>query len=101
MVVLERVFDTDGDVIRLEIHKPELDRGSYRCDYTLSGAVARQYAGWGVDPVQALLLALAGAHVRLLAWRRDTGPLTFLKSRDLDMPLPDNATPADFDAPPD
>jgi hypothetical protein len=102
VIILERVFDTDDDVIRLELREPEADQGSFRCGYRLSGAADREAEGWGVDPVQALLLALERAHLDLLTWRRDTGrPVTFMKSRDLALPLMSNVTPADFDTPMD
>jgi hypothetical protein len=104
MVIAERVFTAGDNDVRLEVFRPEPDpRGDYRCCYTLRGAgLERDFRGYGVDPMQALLLALANAHVDLLAFRRDAGiPITWLDMRDLGLPLASGVAAADFDRPSD
>ena len=99
MVILERTFTAADESIQLEVYSPIANPDDHECRYRIHGAgLDRSFRGYGIDPVQALLLALANAHVDLLAMRRDTGlPILWLGSRDLGLPLASSISAADFD----
>lgn len=65
-----RVFTIDGDDVECRFFTPEHDQGDYRCRYEIdlpNKPIASE--GYGVDQVQALLLAMQKAHVELLVMR--------------------------------
>ena len=70
-----RTFDfSDGSQADLVLYPPRADGADWRCDYTLGlpDKPVRSYA-MGVDPLQAVLLALDIAQVHLLLHSRDKG----------------------------
>lgn len=86
----ERVFQIDGRNVGCRFFKPEPDGQDYRCRYEIDwpeGAyVGRAY---GVDGVQALLLAMQKAHTDLLAARENEGrQIAWLDMPGLGMPIP-------------
>ena len=70
-----RTFDfSDGSQADLTLYPPRADGADWRCDYALGlpSRPVRSYA-MGIDPLQALLLALDIAQVHLLQHSRDRG----------------------------
>ena len=95
----ERRFEIGAAPVHLRLGVPEPWGGDFICRYTITwpdGAHAG-HAG-GVDGLQALQLALQGAHLNLLGLRGTQleGPVTWLGSADLGLPLPSAASADDF-----
>ncbi|MCC7266453.1 MAG: hypothetical protein IT546_03820 [Caulobacteraceae bacterium] len=95
----ERRFEIAGDPVYLRLEPPEPWDKDFICRYTITwpdGAHAG-HAG-GVDGLQALQLALQGAHLNLLGLRGTQleGPVTWLGSVDLGLPLPAGMASGEF-----
>jgi hypothetical protein len=78
--------------------KPVPEGNDFRCDYRIVFPTREQRAhAFGVDEVQALILAMQRAHMHLLtAPERQSEKLLWLDMEDLGLPLPSNVRPADF-----
>lgn len=89
-LIAERSFETPDGPVRLQIWPPRPDEKDWRCDYSIQGPEGvRPGYGMGVDAVQALYLALQGAHIALLMSEHGrAGRLTWLEQTDLALPLP-------------
>jgi hypothetical protein len=89
---VERRFDLAGATLLLRVQMPRPDPGGgFRCDFVIDwpGGPQPGYAG-GEDAVQAMILALQGAHVRLLTSPEyERGELTWLGDRNLGLPIAD------------
>lgn len=99
MSFIERQFElSDGAQVVVRFHEPVADQDDFRCDYEIAWSdAARKSHGFGVDAVQALLMAMQKAHIDLLASAHaKAGKLTWLGNHDLGLPLPANVKPADF-----
>lgn len=88
--IAERSFETPDGPVRLQIWPPRPDQADWRCDYAIQGRDGVRHGyGMGVDAVQALYLALQGAHIALLMSEHGrAGRLTWLEQTDLALPLP-------------
>lgn len=96
--MIERLFEAGDETIRLVVEAPQPDGQDFRCAVTLQGAgFDRRDHAMGIDQVQALVLALAKAHIDLLQARRDGLAVTWLGGRDLGLPLPPHLTVADIE----
>ncbi len=99
MSFVERQLElSNGSHVVIRFFEPVADQADFRCDYEITGLDAtRKSHGFGVDAVQALVLAMQKAHIDLLASRQaKAGELTWLGQPDLGLPLPANVKPADF-----
>ena len=100
MSFVERHFEFNGGTqVIVRFFEPVAEKQQcFRCDYEIAWPDAQNISrGYGADAVQALVLAMQGAHVDLLASARArAGELTWLGNRDLELPLPANTIPADF-----
>jgi hypothetical protein len=87
---VERTFSRSGQTIICRFSQPVSDGQDFRCGYSLEGAgVSISSGAWGVDSVQALLLAMQKAHLDLLS--SNTGErdrISWHGSDDLGLPLP-------------
>ena len=98
-VFIERQFELGGEArVVVRFLRPEPDRGDYRCDYKIIWPDwERSFHAFGIDAVQALLLAMQMAHVDLLlSPESKAGKLRWLEQRDLGLPLPPSAAREDF-----
>ncbi|MBX3479367.1 MAG: hypothetical protein KF842_03135 [Caulobacter sp.] len=70
---MSRTFRIGADgTVDLLVFQPRPDGDDWRCDVELQWpAGPATYYGMGVDPMQALLLAIDHAHLRLLLYARD------------------------------
>jgi len=89
---IERVFEVDGTEIACRFFTPVADGNDFRCRYSIDhqpdGALTREI--WGVDGVQALLLAMQAAHSDVLAWRDQNGrQVRWLGGSGLGLPISD------------
>jgi hypothetical protein len=80
-------LDTGAEVV-LRFHKPEPDGESYRCAYQIDWPDRqRESHGFGVDAVQALIIAMQMAHAELLTSAEGkSGALSWLGQADLGLP---------------
>jgi hypothetical protein len=95
-IFCERIVHIDGQTAGCRFYQPEPDGQDFRCHYEIDWPEGL-YKGraYGVDAVQALLLAMQKAHTDLLAARENRGrQITWLDRRSLGMPIP--ATIADW-----
>ena len=86
---VRRQFEVDGKTVEARFYKPVADRGDYRCDLEIEWPEkTRSKHAFGVDEVQALLLAMQLAHTDLLAAREMDGrQVSYLNDRNLGLPL--------------
>jgi len=99
---IERHFELDKIFkVLVQWHRPVQDDNAFRCDYIIIWPDRRRSSqGFGVDSVQALIMAMQKAHVELLASNEGrAGCLLWLGSRNLDLPLMGSVTPDDFQRP--
>lgn len=84
-----RTYKIDGHDVECRFYTPDQDRGDYRCRYEIdlpNRPIASQ--GYGVDQVQALLLAMQKAHVELLVMRDKSGRrVEWLDQENLGLPI--------------
>jgi len=87
--LIERQFTLDGQPLACRFFQPEPDGEDFACRYDIAWPEApRSRRVFGADPVQALLLAMQGAHVDLLMAREDMGyTVQWLGSDSLGLPL--------------
>jgi hypothetical protein len=88
---VQRVVEVDGRGVPCRFFKPEADRGDFFCRLEVDwpeGTKSRRI--YGVDEVQALLLAMQTAHADLLAVREHDGrDVSWLGQRRLGFPIAD------------
>ncbi len=98
-VFIERQFELGGEArVVVRFLRPEPDGNDYGCDYSIVWPDReRRRRIFGIDAVQALLLAMQSAHVDLLlSPESKAGELRWLEQRDLGLPLPPSAAREDF-----
>ena len=98
-VFIERQFELGGEArVVVRFLRPESDRGDYRCDYKIVWPDReRSFHAFGIDAVQALMLAMQMAHVDLLlSPESKAGDLCWLGERNLGLPLSPSVTREDF-----
>lgn len=96
---IERNFElTKGGQVTIRFFRPEPREVDYCCEYAIIWPDReRRFHGYGIDEVQALLLAMQNAHMDLLASPEGkAGELTWLGMRNLDLPLPKTMATDDF-----
>src|SRR5262249_50722945 len=76
------------DRLVVEVGRPARDRaseyGDWYCPYRIRGlGRERVFPVFGVDPMQALILALAGLSAEITRWGRKDGALRWLGGRQL------------------
>jgi hypothetical protein len=84
----ERLYEIDGLEVPCRFFSPVADGDDFRCRYWIeAGAASRSRDAWGVDAVQALLLAMTAAHTDLLMWREQEGKtVRWLEGEGLGLP---------------
>jgi hypothetical protein len=87
----ERLYEIDGVEVPCRFFSPVAEGNDFRCKYTFEvGSAGRSRDVWGVDAVQALLLAMSGAHADLLMWREQGGKtVRWLGSEETGLPVAD------------
>lgn len=97
--MLTRVFVVDGVDVECSFSQPEADRGDYCCTYEIGWPErSRRRTIYGIDPIQAVLLAMQTAHVDLLVARKDEGrDIRWLDGRRLGLPIQDSLKDLDID----
>jgi hypothetical protein len=96
---IERRLELKGTVgVIVQFLRPVPDKESYRCDYKIIWPDReRIFHGFGIDEVQALILAMQNAHADLLSSTESkTGLLTWCDERDLGLPLAGSLSARDF-----
>lgn len=88
-----RTFEVGSKQVLCRFLQPVLDEGDYRCDIEIDwpepGTSTHAY---GVDEVQALLLAMQKVHLDLLAARHYRATdVTWIGGRSLGLPIPESA----------
>ena len=86
---ISRQIEIDGQWVECRFSQPQRNGNDYRCQYTIDfpNKPKRSHA-FGVDAVQALLLAMKKAHVDLLTACRHNGwHVTWLEDENLGLPL--------------
>ena len=98
-VFVARTFKVDGKEFACRFLRPVLDDQDYRCDIEIDWPKPCTFKhAYGVDEVQALLLAMQRVHVDLLAARENSGKLvSWLDQRSLGLPIPNTARDWDPD----
>lgn len=98
---VSRTFTLAGQDVLCVFELPVPYGRDFRCDYRITFPTReRRACSYGVDSVQALLLAMQRAHIDLLVSpERREQPLFWLNMEELGLPLPNNATAEDT-APP-
>jgi hypothetical protein len=90
----------EASEVVLRFARPIPHGQDFRCEYAIiwpSGTRSTR-AFFGVDAVQALIVAMKAAHSELLASAEArSGQLQWLGTPDLGLPLPDGLTPKDFE----
>ncbi|MEL6642583.1 MAG: hypothetical protein AAFQ79_01500 [Pseudomonadota bacterium] len=91
-IFASRTFEIGGQAVECRFHKPERDGIDYSCQYEIdwpSAPVTKR--AFGVDQVQALLMAMQKAHVELLHARDAKAmTVTWLEDENLSLPIPEN-----------
>jgi hypothetical protein len=89
---------SDGSAVIVRFFRPEPREVDHCCDYQISWPDReRRFHIYGIDAVQALILAMQAAHADLLSSPEGkSGLLLWLGERDLGLPLPAALKPEDF-----
>jgi hypothetical protein len=100
-IFIERRLElTDGREVIIRFLQPVQDvrQDSYRCEYIIDWPDRRRsFYGFGVDAVQALVVAMCNSHAELLSSPEGkAGTLQWLGNRDLGLPLAGTFKPEDF-----
>jgi hypothetical protein len=97
---IERRFRLGSTEFSCRFFRPLPDPSGvdFRCTYAIDWPTRRRTSyACGVDPVQALILAMQKAHIDLLSSPEyAAGTLLWLDTRELGLPLPKNISEADF-----
>jgi len=90
-----------GGQVTVRFSQPRQDGDDYRCEYQIEWPDRqRGFHAYGVDSVQALILAMQNAHVDLLTSAENrSGALSWLGQRELGLPLGESLKPQDCSAP--
>lgn len=86
---IERTYTVDGQPMICRFFRPEPDQGDFMCRYEIDwpGKPWRG-AGYGVDAIQAQLLATQNAHIQMIVHRDKTRAKLLLDgNEDLSLPL--------------
>jgi hypothetical protein len=88
----------DSATVIVRFFRPEPREVDYRCGYQISWPDReRRFDIYGIDAVQALILAMQAAHAELLSSAEGkSGLLLWLGEPDLGLPLPGALKPEDF-----
>ena len=86
---VERIFDIDGQNVECRFYQPTQDGTDFSCRYTINlPGKPEERHGYGVDAIQALLLATKKAHIDLLLLRDQKGlRVEWLDEENLGLPL--------------
>ena len=86
---IERTFKIDGQSVECRFYRPERDGQDFLCRYTIGlPGKPRESHGYGIDAIQALLLAMQKAHVEMLVLRDKKGHrVEWLNDENLGLPL--------------
>jgi hypothetical protein len=96
---ISRRFElSDAAEVTVCFQRPVPDEHDFRCSYEIVWPDRLQASkAFGVDPVQALLLAMQKVHIQLLTSSESrAGRLRYLGERDLGLPLPSSVSAEDF-----
>jgi uncharacterized protein DUF6968 len=95
----ERTFELGSDVVIVRFSCPERNKDDYECRYEIIWPDReRNFQAFGVDGLQAIMLAMQMAHVDLLTSPEGkAGRITWLGRPNLGLPLPGEMTRKDFD----
>jgi hypothetical protein len=87
----ERIYQIDGVEVPCRFFSPVADGNDFRCRYTFEvGSASRSRNAWGVDAVQALLLAMSAAHADLLMLREQEGKTVhWIGDEEIGLPVAD------------
>ncbi len=88
---VSRNYRVDGHEVECRFFTPDPDSGDYRCRYEID-IPNKPIAGraYGIDQVQALLLAMQKAHIDLLLLRDKSGRrIEWLDQENLGLPIND------------
>ena len=98
---VQRAFMVENVEVPCRIFGPIKDGKDFRCRFEIlwtDGVQSRE--AWGVDEVQALLLAMQMAHCDLLVRREREGKeITWLGQRRLGLPIPEGFHDLDSENP--
>jgi uncharacterized protein DUF6968 len=97
-VFIERQFELGEARVVLRLFVPEPSDKDYGCEYSIVWPDREQRRRiFGIDAVQALLLAMQMAHVDLLlSPESKAGQLTWLEERDFGLPFSPGTRREDF-----
>jgi len=86
---VERFFKIDGQNVECRFYQPTQDGTDFSCRYTINLlGKTKERRGYGVDAIQALLLAMKKAHVDLLVLRdQKCLRVEWLDDENLGLPL--------------
>ncbi|WP_114285910.1 DUF6968 family protein [Candidatus Halocynthiibacter alkanivorans] len=98
-VFVQRTFEVDGREVKCRFFRPEECEVDYVCRYEIEWpGQTRSFRGYGVDEVQALLLAMQNAHIELLVARTKQGlRVEWLDQQSLGLPIAENVRDLDPD----
>lgn len=84
-----REFEVDGEQVECRFYQPEKAEVDFLCRYRIEWPEgAKEKKTYGVDQVQALLLAMQNAHAELLfAREKEKRRVEFLEDENLSLPL--------------
>ena len=96
---MQRMISVDGQDVPCRFFKPQADRGDFCCRYEVAWPEGTQSRTiYGVDEVQAMLLAMQSAHTDFLVAREDEGRnISWLGDRRLGLPVADVIRDLDAD----
>jgi hypothetical protein len=92
--MLERVYKIDGAPFPVRWFAPRPCEQDYCCDFEIAwpqGAATR--SAFGIDPVQALQLAMFMVGAELVHGQPIPGRVTWLESEDLGLPVSTSTAP--------
>jgi hypothetical protein len=98
-VFIERRLELrEGGEVIIRFFLPVPGDVDYSCRYRITWPDReREFQIFGIDGVQALLLAMQAVHADLLSSSEGkAGELRWLGDRDLDLPMASGLTPQDF-----
>ena len=87
--IASRQYTYDGEPLQCRFCLPVADRTDYYCEYEIDWPTGmRSRKVYGIDAVQALVLAMKAAHTDLLMARKDHGvSLQWLDMQQLGLPM--------------
>ncbi|TIV51421.1 MAG: hypothetical protein E5V88_16490 [Mesorhizobium sp.] len=97
---VQRTFSVDGTEVTCRFFLPEAEQGrDFHCRYEIAWPEgSRSRKAYGIDEVQALLLAMQMAHADLLSERERNGrQVLWLDQRSLGLPIANSIRDLDPD----